>query len=193
MFAELGFGAATLEEVAARLDLRRASLAYYFDDKEALFDTVFHEILIELRTRLGRAFDHESPLAGMESMTSLWVDFLQERPDAGRVLLRQMVDGLSPRSEVTRASFFDLSRSMQALIERGVRSGRIERLDAGHFAAMIAGTSLLWVSSRETLQRGYDFDPLASEHMESLRHTLVQLTRQLVGAPIESRRGQDPG
>jgi TetR/AcrR family transcriptional regulator len=182
VFAELGFGAATLEEVAARLDLRRASLAYYFDDKEALFDSVFHEILLELQERLQPAFDQDDPLTGIESMTSLWVDFLQERPDAGRVLLRQMVDGLSPRSESTRGSFFDLLRSTTELIDRGVRRGQFKALDAGQYGAMIAGTSLLWVSSRETLSRGFGFDPLAPEQMENLRHRLVQLTRQLLEA-----------
>jgi AcrR family transcriptional regulator len=38
VFAEFGFGAATLEEVAARLELRRSSLAYYFECEEALVD-----------------------------------------------------------------------------------------------------------------------------------------------------------
>lgn len=47
VFAELGFAAATLEEVASPLDLRRASLAYYFDAKETLFDEVFREILVD--------------------------------------------------------------------------------------------------------------------------------------------------
>jgi hypothetical protein len=119
----------------------------------------------------------------MESITSLWVDFLQERPDAGRVLLRQMVDGLSPRSEPTRESFFDLVQSMTDLIENGVRRGQFKALDAGQYGAMIAGTSLLWVSSRETLSRGFGFDSLAPENMKNLRHRLVQLTRQLLEAP----------
>ena len=182
VFAELGFGAATLEEVAARLDLRRASLAYYFEDKEALFDSVFHEILLELTERLRPAFEADDPVGGMESLASLWVDFLQERPTAGRVLLRQMVDGLSPRSEATRAYFFELVGRLRSLIERGVKRGSFKTLDAGQYSAMIAGTSLLWIASRDTLQRGFGFDPLAPEQIESLRHRLIQLTRQLLEA-----------
>jgi TetR/AcrR family transcriptional regulator len=182
VFADLGFGAATLEEVAARLDLRRASLAYYFEDKEALFDGVFHEILLDLSDRLEPAFDADDPIEGIESFVSLWVGFLQERPAAGRVLLRQMVDGLSPRSSATRGSFFDLIARLSALIERGVEERLFKALDAGQYGAMIAGTSLLWVSSRDSLRRGLGFDPLAPEQMESLRHRLVQLTRQLLEA-----------
>jgi TetR/AcrR family transcriptional regulator len=188
VFAELGFGAATLEEVAARLELRRASLAYYFDDKEALFDSVFHEILLELRRRLTPAFETDDPAEAMEAIASDWVDFLQERPTAGRVLLRQMVDGLAPRSDATRESFFDLVELVRASIERGVEQGLFKALDAGQYGAMIAGTSLLWISSRETLQRGFGFDPLAPEQMENLRHRLIQLTRQLLETSgIESR------
>lgn len=191
VFAEQGFGAATLEEVATRLELRRASLAYYFSDKEELFDSVFHAILRELQERLQPAFAQQDPLEGMEALTSIWVDFLQERPDAGRVILRQMVDGLSPRSDSTRACFFELVEGMALLLDRGVQLGRFKTLDPGQLAAMIAGTSLLWVSSRETLRRGYGFDPMAPEHIESLRHRLVQLTRQLLEVRGPGRREAD--
>ena len=182
-FAELGFGATTLENVACRLELRRASLAYYFDDKEALYDGVFREILLEVRERMQPAFDEEDPLTGMETITSVWVDFLQERPDAGRVILRQTVDGLAPRSELTREVFFGLLDGMSNVIGRGVERGQFKRFDAGEFGAMIAGTSLFWFSSQDTLQRGFGFDPLTPENIESLRHRLVQLTRQLLEAP----------
>lgn len=180
VFAELGFGATTLEEVASRLDLRRASLAYYFDDKEALFDTVFHEILLELTARLRPAHEAENPIEAMESITSLWVDFLQERPTAGRVLLRQMVDGLAPRSDAAREAFVELVGLMRTSIDRGVERGLFKALDAGQYGAMIAGTSLFWIASRETLQRGLGFDPMAPEQMENLRHRLIQLTRQML-------------
>jgi len=180
VFAELGFGAATLEEIARRLELRRAALAYYFADKEALYDAVFAEILREVRKRLMAAPAQAGPLARMESIASNWVDFLCERPEAGRVLLRQMVDSLPPRSPRTRAIFRQLVAEVQETLADGERLGRFKPIDAGQYGVMIAGTSLLWVSARDVLERALGFDPLAPEHIEALRHRLVQLTRQLL-------------
>ena len=185
VFAEFGFGAATLEEVARRLEMRRASLGYYFDDKEALFDAVFREILADLHERLRPALEHDDPIEGMESLASLWVDFLQARPHAGRVLLRQLVDGLPPRRPATRRRFADFVGDLSGLIERGAQSHAFKRIDPGEYGAILAGTSLLWVSARETLQRAYGFDSMAPERIEGLRHRLVQLTRQLIEAPQE--------
>ena len=45
VFAEKGLGAATLEDVAARVELRRASLAYYFRDKDELYEACFTRIV----------------------------------------------------------------------------------------------------------------------------------------------------
>jgi TetR/AcrR family transcriptional regulator len=186
VFAEIGFAAATLEEVARRLELRRPALAYYFDDKEALYDSVFAGILEALGERLSSAFAEEDPLAAMEATTSIWIDFLSERPAAGRVLLRQMVEALPPRSHRTRAVFESTAGQLREVIARGEAQGRFKPIDAGHYGVMIAGTSLLWVSARDALQRAYGFDSTAPEHIESLRHRLVQLTRQLLEvAPTE--------
>jgi hypothetical protein len=121
----------------------------------------------------------------MEALASLRVDSLQERPTAGRVPHREGVDALSPRSEATRSCFFELVGRLRSPIERGVQRGLFETLDAGQHAAMIAGTSLLWIASRHARERGFGFDPLAPDQIESLLHRLTQLTRQLLEASSE--------
>ena len=54
VFAEKGFAAARLEDVAERVGIRRASIVYYFRDKQQLYDavltTVFGGSAARLRT-----------------------------------------------------------------------------------------------------------------------------------------------
>ena len=40
LFAERGFEATRLEDIAVRVGIRRASLVYYFPDKRRLYDAV---------------------------------------------------------------------------------------------------------------------------------------------------------
>jgi len=45
LFAQRGYQATRLEEIAEQVGIRRASLFYYFKDKRALYDAVLENVL----------------------------------------------------------------------------------------------------------------------------------------------------
>ena len=52
LFAERGFEATRLEDVAERVGIRRASIVYYFRDKRELYEAVLQDVFEELLAAL---------------------------------------------------------------------------------------------------------------------------------------------
>lgn len=93
-FAERGFAAARLEDVARDVGLKRAALFYHFPDKLALHDAVLQDALGSLLARLQEIMAGEGSYPERaERAAEAWVDLLAERPTRARLLLRAAASG----------------------------------------------------------------------------------------------------
>ena len=88
-FAERGFEAARLEDVAADVGVKRAALFYHFPDKRALHDAVLQEVLGSLLAGLQEIMAGEGVYAERaERAAEAWVDLVTQRPSVAPLLLR---------------------------------------------------------------------------------------------------------
>ena len=97
MFASVGYAGARMEDVAERVGIRRASLMYYFRDKQALYEALLDDLFGGL---LG---GYEAALAGPEPLTErylrcidVWAARVEERPALLRISMWEMA-GATPR------------------------------------------------------------------------------------------------
>jgi TetR/AcrR family transcriptional regulator len=85
VFAEKGYAAARLEDVAARVGIRRASVFYHFRDKRELYDALLGEIFGALQQRYHAALQSPAPLPQrIEAVIEAWVAYVGERPAVAR-------------------------------------------------------------------------------------------------------------
>jgi TetR/AcrR family transcriptional regulator len=183
IFAEQGFAAATLEEVAARVELRRASLAYYFRDKDELYEACFARIVGDLTARIDATRAERDPIGRMEAIAHSWLDCLAERPEAARIVLRQVVDDVPTRGRATQHALGSMLAALREAIDAGAGRGLFKKIDARRYAVAIAGASLFWVSARSGVLVSLAFDTLSPEHLAEMRHDLVRMTRFLLEMP----------
>jgi TetR/AcrR family transcriptional regulator len=181
VFGERGFAGARLEDVADRLEMRRPSLLYYFADKEALYDATFEAILEHFWSTIEAAREADDPVDRMDAIASAWIECLRERPDAARILLRQIVDVLPPRSEAVQARLGAIVAAIREEIDEGVEAGLFKPVDARLYATAIAGASMLWVAAQPVVERSFGIDSLAPESLEEFRDLLAHLTRRMLG------------
>ncbi len=186
VFGERGFAGTRLEDIANRLEMRRPSLLYYFADKEALYDAIFESILEHFWSRIEAAREAEDPLERMDAIASAWIECLSERPSAARILLRQIVDVLPPRSEAVQARLGAILAAIREEIDDGVEAGLFKPVDARMYATTIAGASMFWVAAQPVMERSFGIDPLAPESLEEFRDMLAHLTRRMLGAGHEA-------
>lgn len=182
LFGERGYAATRLDDVADRLDMRRPSLLYYFADKEALYDAVFESIFVHFWSRIATAREAEHPLERIDAISSAWIDCLRERPDAARIILRQIVDVLPARGARVQERLSAILDAIRDEIDAGVEAGIFKPMDAGVYATTIAGASMVWVAAQPVVERSFGIDPLTAEALEDFRGVLSQLARRMLGA-----------
>jgi TetR/AcrR family transcriptional regulator len=182
LFAERGFDATRLEDVAAAVGIRRASIVYHFRDKPELYDAVLADVLGALRERLAAALLGEGRFATrVERAVSAWIDAVVARPALARLLLREVADGGPARSSRLAPhlpAFF-------ALVERALAAPDAPSpigVDPVAVASQVAGGAVFFVAAMPTLLTGVAFEPREPARLEGLRRELLGTVRRLLDA-----------
>jgi TetR/AcrR family transcriptional regulator len=190
VFAERGFAASRLEDVAARVGIRRASIVYHFRDKRELYDAVLEEALGALLAALAPVLLGPGPLAArIEGAVGAFLDALAARPALARLLLREAADaGAGPAALAAHlAPFHALARAAIAR-ERSERRPARLAVDPLPLATTIAGATLFFVAGMPALMPGRAGDPREPRRLAAQRRELIAITQRLLEPPRAPRR-----
>ena len=184
-FAERGFSATRLEDVAEAVGIRRASIVYHFRDKRELYDAVLAGVLEGFRERLQAALVPPGPLlARIEAGVGAWVDYVGVRPSLARLLLREVADG----SPETPPALMRHIEPFVTLVERfrdetrGDPLARAHPIDPVHLASAVVGSTVFFVAAMPGLVHDNAFDPLGEAQLKIHRDEVLRITRRLLGA-----------
>ena len=185
LFAERGFEATRLEDVAAAVGIRRASIVYYFRDKRALYDAVLEEVLEALRVAIAGALSARGAAAvRVVAAVAAWIEFLGERPTFGRLLLRELASAAPTAATPALANhlspFFDLVRRFQ---DEGAARGDTfaDAIEPAHFASAIAGATVFYASALPALVPGVADAAEDPEASANHRAVVLSMTQRLLG------------
>jgi TetR/AcrR family transcriptional regulator len=183
LFAERGFPATRLEDVAEAVGIRRASIVYYFRDKRDLYDAVLEAVFSDFRARLAAALGGPGGTgARIEAAVSAWVDYVGERPAFARILLREVADARADARPALLDHLAPLTELVQRFVrESGAEDSHLKPIDPAHAASTIAGATIFFVAAMPTLLRDSGFDPLRPEELEAHRREMLRITRRLLG------------
>ena len=130
VLAEKGYYNTSLEEIADRLDLAKASLYHYFDSKEALLTACLATVAEEAITRLGAIA--AGPGTAAERLRRLIIEQLQiitvEYPELSRLFLAHLEWPASVREQI--ADWHGRHDAIfRAVITEGVKAGELANID----------------------------------------------------------------
>lgn len=190
LFAQRGFDATRLEDIAERVGIRRASIVYYFRDKRELYDAVLGSVFGALHAALAEALSRDLPLQErIEAGVSGWVDFVGRRPSVARIILREVADAAPERRSAVlhyTQPFIDLVR--KEILERpDYRQTPLAKVDPIHVASTVAGTTVFLVAAMPALLPDLNLDPTSREQLEAHKRELVAIVRRQL-EPVESRK-----
>ena len=182
VFAEKGYAAARLEEVAAAVGIRRASLLYHVRDKRELYDAVLADIYAELATRYRRALAvPATPVERIDAVVSAWVGFIGERPTVARLLLWEAADGSRERTRLAAERGGEVVAALVDAIAEGQRQGAFRPIDPLHFLVTIMGATVFFVTAPARLDPEWPFDPASPEQLAAHHRQLLGIARRLLG------------
>lgn len=182
VFAERGFAATRLEDVAERVGIRRASIVYHFRDKRALYDAVLADIFAGLATQLQTAIgEKESVRERIEAAVSTWVEYAGSRPSFARILLREIADAAPGREPAIVQYARPMLTRFAEQIGKGQRAGLILPIDPIHFVSTVAGATVFFIAATPLLGADWPFDPLSAEQLAAHRREVMRITERLLG------------
>ncbi len=183
LFAERGFDATRLEEIAERVGIRRASIVYYFKDKRALYDAVLEDVFGGLHDALSDVLvSRETLPEQIEAGVSAWVDYVGRRPSVARLVLREVADANRKHG----AGFLEQTRRLRQLVQREVldrptrRETKLAAVDPVHMASAVAGATVFFVAAMPTLVPDLGFDPLSREQLEVHKQEVLRIAQRLL-------------
>lgn len=159
VFAERGYAAARLDEVATRAGVSKGTLYLYFDNKEALLKAVVRQAVVPNLAEAERLFD------SFDGPTAVILTRLIER--VGTIVAESQI-GAIPKLIIAEAGNFPeiahfyltevvhrAFRLLGRVLERGMASGEFRRLDTANTVRLVIAPVIFSAIWRHSLGR-YD-------------------------------------
>jgi AcrR family transcriptional regulator len=107
IFAERGFDATSIEEIASAANISKPVVYEHFGDKESLYAMVVDREMTLLMSSMSQALTSERPRVLLEQAATALFDYIDEHTDGFRVLLRP-----HPRSDQRGGTFGTVMREV---------------------------------------------------------------------------------
>ena len=149
VFAERGYEATSVEEIAARAKVSKPILYDHFGGKEGLYAVVVDREVEHILRRISEAVNSGSPRARVEQAALAYLTYVQDRPEGFAVLLRD-----SPqRGGQLPALMYDLADRVSAIFKNEFDKAGYDPKSAPIYAhglvGMVAFVGQWWTDSRK--------------------------------------------
>ena len=99
-FGTLGRERATLADIAAEAGIRRPSLLYHFETKDALYEAVIRRVFDALKNALVEEMKPGPFEEQVSNLSNAFLRFIESRPAFGPLILRDVIDGKGPSHDI---------------------------------------------------------------------------------------------
>jgi len=171
IFAERGFAGATMAEIAARADLPKANVHYYFQTKEDLYQAVLSDILTIWLSPVDYFRADGDPAQAFAAYIRAKMEASRTRPHASKVFANEVLHGANRVRRFLTDDLKSLVDEKAKVIDTWIAEGKIAPVDSRHIFFMIWAitqhyadfdTQVRTVLGKQRLTRG-DFDGFADE------------------------------
>ena len=178
-FATSGFRDTCLGDIAADVGIRRASIAYHFSSKLALYTAVLETVFAGWAENL--------PTGGtaarrLESAMTGWIEFVAQRPSAARLILRESVNAQPGKIAAFLSTGGAPVEWFEALIAEGVSSGEFHpKIETQRFLSLMCTITVAHFAAIPWLSRRVPVDPCDREELEKHKHEILLVARTMLG------------
>ena len=158
VFAEAGFGGATMQLIADMAGLPKANLHYYFATKEDLYRKVVHDIF-EIWLRAADSFDNApGPAEGIGAYIDAKMDISRRHPFGSKVWASEVMHGAPVIQDYLETTLLDWTDGRIAAIQRWIDEGKMAPVNPRHLLYM------LWATTQHYADFGHQVETLNDGH-----------------------------
>jgi len=156
VFAERGFDAAGVDEIAARAGVNKAMLYYHVGDKATLYGAVTTEFIGRIRAEIERRLAGlDDPLARLRTVQRTFLDMMYAHPHYPQLMQRELADGGTHLPPEALASMAEVMRITRSILEDGHRAG-VFRAVHPLLAHLLIVSSAMFIMNSQRLRSRLD-------------------------------------
>ncbi|MCZ8079834.1 MAG: TetR/AcrR family transcriptional regulator [Fuscovulum sp.] len=182
VFAEAGFGGATMQLIADMAGLPKANLHYYFPTKEALYRRVVQNIF-EIWLDAASSFDDAAgPVEGIGAYVEAKMQISRRHPHGSKVWAAEVMHGAPVIQDYLETTLRDWTNGRIAVIQRWIDQGQMAPIDPRHLLYMLWATTQHYADfghQIETLNAGH---PLTDRQWRDATDSVKQIILRGIGA-----------
>ncbi|MEJ5252665.1 MAG: TetR/AcrR family transcriptional regulator [Chthonomonadetes bacterium] len=161
LFAERGFEATSIGEIALRAHVNRALLYYYFEHKEDLYHQLLQEGVSKLREVVLAALNVTSSARdAIRTFLQGYLRIAHHNPGLVRIVYREIVGAQrgDQQSKELVQQFMRTIAQMEEVLQRGIKSGELVPHDTSKSVYILLGMTNIFVTLTYLEQVSYPQD-----------------------------------
>ncbi len=175
LFAERGFEATSIGEIALRAHVNRALLYYYFEHKEDLYHQLLQEGVEKLRATVLTAINTTtSARDAIRAFLQGYLRIAHHNPGLVRIVYREIVGAQrgDQESQSLVRQFMQTIAQMEQVIRRGIENGELVPHDTGKSVYLLLGMVNVFVTLTYLEQVSYPTDEIVEHIVHVFLHGL---------------------
>ncbi|MDO8983651.1 TetR/AcrR family transcriptional regulator [Cypionkella sp.] len=154
VFAEAGFGGATMQLIADVAGLPKANLHYYFTSKEELYRKVVSNIF-DIWLHAAESMDNApGPVEGIGAYIDAKMEISRRHPDGSKVWASEVMHGAPVIQDYLETTLRDWTAGRAALIQGWIDAGQMAAVNPDHLLYM------LWAATQHYADFGHQIETL---------------------------------
>jgi len=154
VFAEAGFGGATMQLIADMAGLPKANLHYYFPTKESLYRQVVQNIFQDW-LKAADIFDAApGPVEGLGAYIDAKMEISRRHPAGSKVWASEVMHRAPVIQDYLETTLVDWTEGRMAIINRWIDEGKMAPVDPRHLLYM------LWATTQHYADFGHQIETL---------------------------------
>lgn len=182
VFAEAGFGGATMQLIADVAGLPKANLHYYFATKEDLYRRVVQNIF-EIWLHAADTFDTAaSPAEGIGAYIDTKLDISRHHPFGSKVWASEVMHGAPVIQDYLESTLRQWTEGRMAAIQRWVDEGRMTPVNPRHLLYMIWATTQHYADFGHQIETLNGGKPLSDRQWREVKDSVKAIILRGIGA-----------
>jgi TetR/AcrR family transcriptional regulator len=153
LFAKYGFAGTSMDDIADRVGIRKASLYHHFSSKQEIYEELIERVFSEVIRIFQVSFSSGDILKDAENFVSKIMNFILQNEDYVKILLRELLDENLPVKKFALEYVPKILSFGSEILERGRKEGLFkEDVDPIQLSITLTGAIIIYFVFRPVIE-----------------------------------------
>ena len=182
VFAEAGFGGATMQLIADVAGLPKANLHYYFPTKEALYREVVQRIF-QVWLQAADIFEAApGPVQGIGAYIDAKMEISRRHPAGSKVWASEVMHRAPVIQDYLETTLVEWTEGRMAVIQRWIDDGKMDPINPRHLLYMLWATTQHYADFGHQIETLNGGTPLSDDQWEEAKASVKSIILKGIGA-----------